>query len=56
MGTDKVEPILYSAGFTVGCAGYVICPAKSEWQITLVSLYGKPRLGLSQLIFTNIIS
>ena len=24
--------------FTVGCAGYVICPAKSEWQITLVSL------------------
>ena len=25
-------------GFTVGCAGYVICLAKSEWQITLVSL------------------
>ena len=22
-------------GFTVGSAGYVICPAKPEWQITL---------------------
>ena len=43
----KINPARKN-GFTIDCAGYVICPANSEWQITLAY---KPRLRLFRMLF-----
>ena len=34
-------------------AGYVICPAKSEWQITFANFVCKPRLTLFRVLYSK---
>ena len=36
--------------FTIDCAGYVICPEKSEWQITFAC---KPRLTIFRVLYSK---
>jgi hypothetical protein len=50
--SDNAYQIIVCIGlpFTIHSTGYVICPAKSEWQITLAF---KPRLRPFRLLFSK---